>query len=334
MQLPDIVRSYNRYAYCMNNPLVYVDENGEFWHIIIGALVGGIINLVANWDNVDGFWDGLATFGVGAGSGALIAATGGAGAGFWTVTGVAAGGGALTGATNSIVAQTGANFSGFEQVDWRQVGSSSLIGGAAGFAGGAAGYWAANASILVNNVSNPILRSAVVSPIAAGAGHVAGGTTAGLLQGQSFGEAFANSFEGIGKSMAMGLGIGVTTTIAVSYASGINPFNGKNMYPSNNGFKGQPTSTELQPGQIIDRYGDETGRYFTPEGTPIANRSLPPSANTNPYNTYEVVNPFPVQSGIVAPFYGQPGGGIQYYSPNMNVQQLINQGYIRPVIRY
>jgi hypothetical protein len=37
VQLPDVVRSYNRYAYCMNNPLVYVDENGElFWTIVNG----------------------------------------------------------------------------------------------------------------------------------------------------------------------------------------------------------------------------------------------------------------------------------------------------------
>jgi hypothetical protein len=213
----------------MNNPLMYVDENGEFWHIIIGALVGGVINLIANWDNVDGFWDGLATFGVGAGTGALVATTGGAGAGFWAVAGVSAGGGAIMGATNNIVAQTGQNFSGFGEVDWGKVWTSAGISGVAGFAGGATGYWAANASILVNNVNSPILRSAVVSPIAAGAGHVAGGTTAGLLQGQSFGEALENSFEGVWGSMAMGLAIGVTTTIAVSYANGINPVTGREL---------------------------------------------------------------------------------------------------------
>jgi hypothetical protein len=63
--------------------------------------------------------------------------------------------------------------------------------------------------------------------LAAGAGHVAGGTTAGLLQGQSLDEAFANSFDGIGGSMAFGLGIGVATTVGVSYANGISPWTGK-----------------------------------------------------------------------------------------------------------
>jgi hypothetical protein len=69
--------------------------------------------------------------------------------------------------------------------------------------------------------------------LAAGAGHVAGGTTAGLLQGQSLDEAFANSFDGIGGSMAIGLGIGVATTVGVSYANGISPWTGKAMSPSN-----------------------------------------------------------------------------------------------------
>jgi RHS repeat-associated protein len=36
-------QSFNRYAYCMNNPLVYVDQNGEFWFIIGGALIGAYI---------------------------------------------------------------------------------------------------------------------------------------------------------------------------------------------------------------------------------------------------------------------------------------------------
>jgi hypothetical protein len=142
------------------------------------------------------------------------------------VIGVGAGAGAVTSATNNVIAQTGSNFEGFNNVDWEQVGISSAVGGVAGAAGAGAGYWASNASVLVNGVSSPILRSAAVSPIAAGAGHVAGGTTAGLFQGQNLGEAFANSFDGVGKSMAVGGTIGVATTIGVSYANGINPWTG------------------------------------------------------------------------------------------------------------
>jgi RHS repeat-associated protein len=227
VQAPNWSQNFNRYSYCGNNPLIYTDMDGEFWHIIAGAVIGGAVNLVANWKNVDGFWDGLATFGVGAGAGALTAATGGAGASVWATAGVAAGGTAVTSMTNDVVAQTGKNFSGFDKVDWVHVGQSGAIGAVAGFASGAAGYWASNSSMLVNGIESPILRSTIVSPIAAGAGHVAGGTTANLIAGQKLGEAFANSFDGIGQSMAIGWATGVVATIGTSYAKGINPFTGK-----------------------------------------------------------------------------------------------------------
>ena len=31
VQLPDNLQGFNRYTYGMNNPLCYVDKNGEFW---------------------------------------------------------------------------------------------------------------------------------------------------------------------------------------------------------------------------------------------------------------------------------------------------------------
>ena len=37
-------QNFNRYGYCLNNPLIYNDKNGEFWNLIIGAVIGGIIN--------------------------------------------------------------------------------------------------------------------------------------------------------------------------------------------------------------------------------------------------------------------------------------------------
>jgi RHS repeat-associated protein len=37
VQAPDFSQSFNRYSYCLNNPLIYVDENGEF---ILSFLTG------------------------------------------------------------------------------------------------------------------------------------------------------------------------------------------------------------------------------------------------------------------------------------------------------
>ncbi|GHT79311.1 hypothetical protein AGMMS50262_22820 [Bacteroidia bacterium] len=227
VQAPDFSQNFNRYSYALNNPLKYTDPNGEFWHLIIGALIGGVANLITNWDNCSGFWEYVTAFTVGAGAGATIAATGGSGASIWAMIGVGAGTGAVTSGTNSVIGQTGENFSGLNQVDWKQVGISSAVGAVGGAAGAGAGYAASNMSFLVNGVSSPVLRSAVISPLAAGAGHVAGGTSANLFVGQSLDEAFSNSFKGIGKSMAFGGALGVASTIGVSYANKVNPWTGK-----------------------------------------------------------------------------------------------------------
>src|SRR5690625_3182839 len=102
VQMPDFTQNLNRYSYALNNPLVYVDENGEFIHLVLGAIIGGTVNLVSNWKNIDGnFWKGLGYFGVGAAAGTLSAgigagvnvamAGGGFGAGFMgTAAGVSA----------------------------------------------------------------------------------------------------------------------------------------------------------------------------------------------------------------------------------------------------
>ena len=85
VQLPDFTQAMNRYGYCMNRPLCYVDKNGEIigW-IIAGALIGGAINVATHWDNISNFGQFLGYFGVGAAAGALGPLVGGAvgGAGF------------------------------------------------------------------------------------------------------------------------------------------------------------------------------------------------------------------------------------------------------------
>ncbi len=212
-----------------------MDENGEWIHILVGAIIGGVVNLAMNWNNCDGPWEYIAAFGVGAAGGAATAAVGGTdgGASFWAITGTAAAAGALTSSTNSVIAQTGENFSGMNQVNWGLVGKQGGIGAISGFAGSAAGTWAANSSMLVNGVNSPILRSAIVSPIASGAGHVAGSTAYGLFEGQSLGQSFSGSFNGLGQSMALGTALGVTSTVAVSYGNKVNPFTGKAIVQKN-----------------------------------------------------------------------------------------------------
>jgi len=75
----------------------------------------------------------------------------------------------------------------------------------------------------------------------------------------------------------------------------------------------------LQAGQYVDRYGAEKrGTFLAPEGLSFAARSLPPSSlNGDPawscnYHSYQVIKPFAVNAGPIAPGFGQPGGGLQF----------------------
>jgi hypothetical protein len=79
---------------------------------------------------------------------------------------------------------------------------------------------------------------------------------------------------------------------------------------------------ELKPGQFFDRFGSPKGRFLAPKGTPFAERSLQPDALTTTageygavcnYHLYEVLRPFKVEEGTVAPWYKQPGFGQQIY---------------------
>ena len=38
----------NLYAYCDNNPIMRVDEDGDFWNVVIGAAVGAVIGAVSS----------------------------------------------------------------------------------------------------------------------------------------------------------------------------------------------------------------------------------------------------------------------------------------------
>lgn len=79
VQAPDFTQSFNRYSYCLNNPLKYTDPSGEIWNFVIGAVIGGVINWAAN--GAEFSWEGLGHFAVGAVAGAIGVGIGGAVAG-------------------------------------------------------------------------------------------------------------------------------------------------------------------------------------------------------------------------------------------------------------
>ncbi|MFJ3337294.1 TNT domain-containing protein [Streptomyces sp. NPDC086766] len=118
-------------------------------------------------------------------------------------------------------------------------------------------------------------------------------------------------------------------------------------YPEPDGFalddQQQPIATELElhQGQLIDRFGAETGKFLSPAGAKYGTRAIPPSnLNTHDpryphdYHLYRVAKDFKVCAGPAAPAFEQPGGGIQYVTsssvcPNLpfaNVGTLVSSG--------
>lgn len=55
VQEPFNTQNYNRYGYCINNPLKYTDKNGEFFGTIISALVDGIKNIFTHGVNINNY---------------------------------------------------------------------------------------------------------------------------------------------------------------------------------------------------------------------------------------------------------------------------------------
>jgi hypothetical protein len=61
VQAPDFSQSFNRYSYCMNNPLIYVDENGEFIISFITGFFKGLFSggnpFKSGWQSVTNEWN-------------------------------------------------------------------------------------------------------------------------------------------------------------------------------------------------------------------------------------------------------------------------------------
>jgi len=178
----------------MNNPLIYVDENGEFWHIIIGAVVGGAINVAVNWDNIGNFWQGLSYFGVGAASGALTAA--------FPAAAIYIAGGAS--AVNSVLQQGYA--SNWQNVNFSQVAFSGIMGAATSYLGGEIGK-GLGVDKWFNGIKSPLLSNVLQSTTT---NTIVGGALGGALA-ELDGDPNTNFWSGAWDGVKMGL---VTGTIS------------------------------------------------------------------------------------------------------------------------
>jgi hypothetical protein len=114
------------------------------------------------------------------------------------------------------------------------------------------------------------------------------------------------------------------------------------VWPPNRGFDGDPAMQSLAPGAKLSRYGgwiDENGQFqdkgsfVAPQDVPYNMRALPPGTDSKPLSSYEVLKTIEqVPSGPAAPWFGEPGGGIQHDLP-MSINKLLEGGYIRVIGR-
>ena len=96
-----------------------------------------------------------------------------------------------------------------------------------------------------------------------------------------------------------------------------------------NGFlNGEYVEDIIEPGTVLDRYGDNnSGRYFSPSGASFGERALPPFMKNKPKTTYIAKKPIPNKKGLIAPWFDEPGMGIQYFT-DMEVKYLEDNGYL------
>lgn len=79
-------------------------------------------------------------------------------------------------------------------------------------------------------------------------------------------------------------------------------------------------NAEVPQGTIMDRFGHPGGAWLSPDGTPFAERALPPDSANKTYYQYVVGDPaniphgYRIEESQVAPWFHQPGGGTQFES--------------------
>ena len=227
VQAPDNSQSFNRYSYCLNNPLKYTDPSGEYAILddVFSILLGGVVNLGVNLidGNIKGdVWSVLgksfAAFGAGAinGWGMLYPQFGGC---VW--------GGAVTGATNSWLAgQTG----------WNIV-NSAAIGGVTSFIGGKIGELATSKirSLIIENVNvsininSPLLKGMILGSAAGGVSNGVGCFVVGFMTTGNLWKALDAASHGLLNGVAVGAISGGVSALKTARQERVSPWTGEDI---------------------------------------------------------------------------------------------------------
>ncbi|GGF39367.1 hypothetical protein GCM10011611_52220 [Aliidongia dinghuensis] len=128
------------------------------------------------------------------------------------------------------------------------------------------------------------------------------------------------------------------STPAASQASTLRPDlaqqwrdpSGNIRWPAHDGFAATPVLMVLPPGLLIDRFGSDYGRFFSPKGASFAARALPYVCASLVYRVYKLDQPLIAWTGAAAPWFDQPGGATQIET-DATAAQLLADRVIEPV---
>ena len=87
---------------------------------------------------------------------------------------------------------------------------------------------------------------------------------------------------------------------------------------------------DVKAGTLIDRFGFETGTFVSPKGESYASRAVPYVCRQMDYRVYSVEKPLSVKECKAAPWFGEPGGAIQYQTAKP-VKDLVADGSLKTV---
>ena len=261
VQAPDFSQSFNRYSYCLNNPLRYGDPTGEYAVIddIISMALGGIYNVVTNWGNINSIGQGFAFFGVGVVGGAV------------SLYGSPLAGAAVLSVGNNVLSQ---GFSkGWDNINFDQVAIAGVMGVATSYLGGqVGGVLSKPIDKLTSGIASPVLRDMATQSLTNGGTGFVLSTSLSLGSGSSFEDAISAG----GQSALTGLGIGATngTISGFRYAheNNLNPWDGlSNERPTMQRLSTPDIGGQSKPLQV-HHFATNKNQTFTPQMQKIANK--------------------------------------------------------------
>ncbi len=203
---PMALTDKNLFAYCDNNPINRADDDGYFWHIVVGAAIGAVISgaltVATNIAKGNSWNEGL---GISMLSGAASGALAATGVG---VVGMAVGGAAISMAENTVSQVVDNN--GFNNFDVGDMVFDGVIGGVTGAIGGAG-----NGSKHLTNLGKQTVKRTFKTTV--NKGFKAGAKEAGKAFAY-YGKNTVKYYSKLGKGVLKDVGIGIGEAI-VDYSS-------------------------------------------------------------------------------------------------------------------